>query len=246
MCAEITVKHTRQDLLAALEAIGIPVEAAEGVEGQQAHVLGYNKTDQVLAMVLEDGIYKFKEMNFSLCPHWAKEFPYRGSTYNARLVDESDPSLKIFNKPAWRGPFAHKHCLIPVTEAFEWCTFGENPGYLVKFAVPGQPVYFTYGIYDEWVSKSTGEIQTGFAMLTHIPYKFFKDAGHDRSIIVPKLDAAKEWLEAKKYSPKDWLDYVIQNRATLDWTAERVRPYKTEAWRKKAPTPLEILEMEEF
>jgi putative SOS response-associated peptidase YedK len=127
------------------------------------HVNGFNYP--LLPVVIQDGRsadMKLEFMQWGLVPGWVKgeeqAQKIRGVTLNARADT-------VNQKPSFRGAFRYRPCLVPSTGYFEWMHIGGKkiPHYIF---LPGTPVYSYAGIWDEWVSKQTGEILRSFSILT--------------------------------------------------------------------------------
>lgn len=84
---------------------------------------------------------------WGLVPMWAKEIG-RDRTINAReeTVDE---------KPAFRGPFRHHHCLIPADGYYEWQKLDKRKQPWYIHAADGKPTAFA-GLFDVWLSPAGG------------------------------------------------------------------------------------------
>lgn len=103
-----------------------------------------------------------QRMNWGLIPHWAptkeKASELRAQTLNAKCET-------VFEKPSFRFPIQRRRCLVPVTGFYEWQTVnGKKYPYFI-YAQNHEPFVFA-GIYDNWVDTDTGEIMSGFSILT--------------------------------------------------------------------------------
>jgi putative SOS response-associated peptidase YedK len=211
-----------------------------------SRIRGFIKTDDAPVIAYVENIIKVREMKFSLCPNWSKEFPFKASTYNARLDREREDKSgninfeKIFEAPTWRTPFSKgQTCLVPMSNAVESSYFGTHAGQIVKFSPEDHSVFYAVGIWDSWLNKSTGELIYSYALLTDKPYKEFFNAGHDRSIILLEKNKHEEWLENKNKSATARYDFLKENRVSLNWTVETEREMKS-GWEKRAPSDEEI------
>lgn len=206
---------------------------------------GFLKTD--LAPVIfqnADGNLEIKEMNFSLCPSWSKEFPAKFTTYNARL-ERPHPKLvgkiePIYEVPTWKDAFINgQTCLVPMTSAIESSYFGKSAGKIVGFHRKDNEVFYATGLWNEWINKESGEVHDTFTLITDDPYQFFFDHGHDRSVFVIKPEAYNKWLTGKNMSAEQRFDFLRENRVSLEWDVTTDREMK-EGWSKRAPKPDEI------
>lgn len=246
MCASYRVRAKRR----ALEGLGISIPEVFDGDEFDVVVQGYKKTDRAPVVVLEGGRRVLREMCFSLCPRWSREFPFRASTYNARMSrprtqkgtgepsrdpKTGQPSMEyIFQMPTWKASFRDRHCLVPISYAMESSYFGTHAGNMVRFSRRDGELLLGVGIWDRWIHRGTGECIDSFALLTDDPYEFFYDTGHDRSFLVISDAHWDTWLEGAFVSPEDAYGFVRENRISPDWKAEIERPMK-KGWEKRAP-----------
>lgn len=96
-------------------------------------------------------------MQWWLVPHWSKTPDAKYATFNARSEDAA-------SKPAFRGPFARRRCIIPCSGFYEWQKIDDGSGeskksppkktpYYITRA-DGQPLYFA-GLWDHWSDGDT-------------------------------------------------------------------------------------------
>lgn len=215
-------------------------------------VRGFIKTDLAPVLLAEDNKLVLKEMNYSLCPSWSKEFPYPWTTYNARM---ERPKLKkfptsstkvptetefIYEVPTWRDSFTKgKTCLVPMQGAIESSYFGSHAGKIIQFSQKNNELFFVVGIYDTWVDKKTGEIKQTFALITDNPSQFFFDCGHDRSIFCIDPEYYESWLFDQSKTAKQRFDFLRNGRINLNWDVSTEREMK-KGWEKRAPNQEEL------
>jgi putative SOS response-associated peptidase YedK len=148
----------------------------------------------------------------------------------------------IYEVATWKEPFTNaKTCLVPMTAAIESSYFGTHAGNIVQFSHKDSGIFYSIGLWSEWLDKTTGEVKETFTLITDDPYKFFFDTGHDRSVFVVKDSAMEEWLTNKKFTPKERFDFLRSNRTSIDWKVENEREM-AKGWQKKAPTEAELSE----
>jgi len=251
MCASYKIRTKKQ----VIEGLGISIPPAFDEEDFDLLVQGYKKTDEAPVVVLENGRRALKKMYFSLCPRWSKEFPFKGSTYNARMNrsktdKKTGQPLKhpktgqplteyIFEMPAWKASFRDRHCLAPISYAIESSYFGTHAGNMVRFLRQDEELLLSVGIWDRWIHRDTGESVESFALLTDDPYAFFYNTGHDRSFFVIPESRWDTWLQGQFASPKAAYEFLRENRMDLPWKAEIERPLE-KGWEKRAPHNDEI------
>ncbi len=239
MCAQFILKTKANELS---KKLGITIP--QPIKEWDLRVRGFIKTDLAPVIVEKNGKIEIREMAFSLCPSWSKEFPCKWSTYNARMErpSEKHPGKieHIFEVPTWRESFNEgKTCLIPMNAAIESSYFGSQAGNMIQLKVKKDELFFVVGLWSEWTDKSTGEIRETFTLITDDPYKFFFDCGHDRSVFVINPEKTEEWLTNKKFSSKQRFDFLKKNRTTLSWDVSVDRKMAS-GWEKRSPSQKEI------
>jgi putative SOS response-associated peptidase YedK len=103
-----------------------------------------------------------KLMNWGLVPSWlndnSKAGEFKRNTLNARAETLSE-------KPSFRVPYKSKRCLILSHGFFEWQHL-ENKKIPYYIKLKSDEIFAFAGLYDEWVDRQTGEIYTGFSIIT--------------------------------------------------------------------------------
>lgn len=189
-------------------------------------------------IVWNKGKRRIEVMNFSLIPAWSKVPKPKFPTYNARLSSYDEKSKKdvaIYEKPTWRGPFARRHCLVPMAEFIEPSYRGDLGGNMLRFFRKDEKPLAAAGIWEEWESKETGEIIESFAIITTDPDPFIKKNGHDRSPLFLEEDAYDQWLNPEGApSPAELVKFLEANTAHPKFEVEIERPLKA-GWEKRKP-----------
>jgi putative SOS response-associated peptidase YedK len=103
---------------------------------------------QVPVMVAHGAGLGIRMMQWWLIPHWSKSPDAKYSTFNARAEDAAI-------KPAFRGPFARRRCIVPCSGFYEWNKHedGSKTPYYISRA-DGDPLYFA-GLWDYWEDGET-------------------------------------------------------------------------------------------
>lgn len=101
-------------------------------------------------------------MNWGLIPSWMRDpesaVKFRVNTVNARAET-------IFEKPAFRKSAANSHCLVIADGFFEFREVnGKKYPYYIR--VRGGDPFAMAGLYERWVNPQSGEILTGFSVIT--------------------------------------------------------------------------------
>lgn len=239
MCAQFILKVKATELA---KKLGMTIP--QPLKDWDLRARGFIKTDLAPVIVEKNGKIEVREMAFSLCPSWSKEFPCKWSTYNARMERPSEKNPKkcefIFEVPSWRESFnSGKTCLIPMNAAIESSYFGTQAGKMIQLKTENDELFFAVGLWSEWVDKSTGEVKETFTLITDDPYQFFFDCGHDRSVFVINSAKTEEWLLNKQFTPKQRFDFLRKNRVSLNWDVSVDRSM-AKGWEKRVPTEDEI------
>lgn len=204
---------------------------------------GFVKTDLAPIIIGENGAIALKMAHFSLCPVWAKEFPVKWTTYNARMerVNAANSQTEyIYEVPTFRDSFRNGDtCLVPMNYAVESTYFGRSAGNMVRFSDEKNSVLYTCGLRSQYLDKTTGELRETFTLLTDDPYPFFFEHGHDRSIFCIDEKRYEEWLLNRDMKPKVRFDFLRGHRTTRNWSVAIERPLKP-GWERRAPTEAEI------
>tara|TARA_B110001454_G_scaffold122549_1_gene114427 strand:- start:23002 stop:23778 length:777 start_codon:yes stop_codon:yes gene_type:complete len=220
-------------------------------------IRGYPKTETAPVVVHKNGKTQIRELIFSICPEWASKFPFKPTTYNARMrrykrnrmgelvLDKNGNKIieYIYEVPTWRNSFNKGHtCLVPLTSAIESCYFGTHGGQMVQFCLENKETYYVAGLWEDWMNRTTGEVKETFTLITDDPYEAFFNAGHDRSIFIIRESAYEDWLKNKKMSGVERYKFLLENRVELPWKVETDRFLKSK-WQKDTPTEEELAEI---
>ncbi len=141
---------------------------------QPIHVVRAEKGTRSLALV-----------RWGLIPSWAKNPAELPLFFNARA--ESAP-----DKPAFRGPFRHRRCLVPATGFYEWKkeTGGHKQPYLVT--APKRRILALAGLWDEY-ADANGNLLDSATILTTAANGDLAPI-HDRMPVVIEPEDYDRWL----------------------------------------------------
>lgn len=149
-------------------------------------------------VVMHDGQQpRLTEMRWGLVPAWAKDPKVGFSNVNAR-------SETVDTKPAFRGAFRHRRCLVPADGFFEWQGEGKLPW---RFVRPDRGVFLFAGLWESWTSSApAGMLLTTFSLLTTRPNKIVEPI-HDRMPVILSGSGIGAWLdpETEPHRLKDLL-----------------------------------------
>jgi putative SOS response-associated peptidase YedK len=150
-------------------------------------------TDPVPAVVTRrDGRRRLGVLRWGLVPSWAKDPSGAARMINAR-------SETVLDKPAFRGAFARRRCLLPADGFYEW----ERPRKRAWFvhAAAGRPLAMA-GLWEVWHGP-TGEVVRTCSILTTAANAAMRPL-HDR---MPVFVDPQDW--------GTWLDPANDDVASL-------------------------------
>lgn len=195
MCALYTLKISYRDLL---DSLGLPITPITPMEDFDHRFLPHQEAPVIRKY--QDKL-ALEPMNFSLIPAWSKERRPKFATHNARLET-------LQEKPTWKRPLIHQHCLVPLTEFIEPIYEGIHAGHMVGFSKASNEVLWAAGLWDEWLDKETGVIAPSFTIITHEPSPFVRDMGHDREPLFLNPRSFATWLDATEKNRTNWIDFL--------------------------------------
>lgn len=171
-------------------AITSPLEAiieAFALKGPRPNLQPhYNAApSQYLPVIRSDrGGREMVSMRWGLVPSWSKGPDARYSMINARAET-------VASKPAYRGPFRHRRCLVPANGFFEWKkgTEGKQPYFITLSS--GEPFAFA-GLWDQWTSADGSEMES-FTIIVTAANDVVRPI-HDRMPVILSADAYESWL----------------------------------------------------
>ncbi len=125
---------------------------------------------------------------WGLIPSWAKDPSIGNRMINAR-------GETLAEKPAYRGAYKYKRCLIPADGFYEWQV---QPGTKTKLPYfihikDGQPFAFA-GLWEEWRAADGSPVRT-CTIITTAPNSLMAPI-HDRMPVILRPEDYAEWLDA--------------------------------------------------
>jgi len=145
---------------------------------------------------------KITLLKWGLIPSWIKNADeanvIRYKTFNAR-------SETIDTKPAFRQSFKSKRCIIPVKGFFEWQHKSKEkiPWYIYH---ENNEILSLAGLFDEWISSSTGDIVSTFTILTTDANSMMAEIHNSARRMPAVLDMSSE---------RKWIDPLINQTELL-------------------------------
>jgi putative SOS response-associated peptidase YedK len=151
----------------------------------------------------------------------------------------------IFEKVSYKQSIMPRRCLIPVSGFFEWRDINKVK-YPYYITIKSQDIACIGGIYDNWVNRQTGEIQTTFSMVTT-----------DANPLMAKIHNLKKRqpLLLNEVDAKTWIDSslkeqdIIQLMKPLDeeqmqaYTIKKISPKNVDVYSEDIKKKFEYPEL---
>ncbi len=237
MCSQFGIK-TDAKTLSQKYSIKIPKELQD--QSWDQVVQGFLKTQATPVVILDNDWPTLKIMQWSLCPTWAKTFPFDASTYNARL-SRTNAKTKVLEH-IWEVPsFKHainnqQTCLVPMNHIVESSYFGQHQGHVVKLYLKNAELFFAAGIHERHELK--GQVHDTFAILTDGPDDSMLFWGHDRKIMLLSPESLMPW-QKQATSAKESVAWLRAHQKKVSFEGERLRPLK-EGWQRRSLSEEEV------
>jgi putative SOS response-associated peptidase YedK len=100
----------------------------------------------------------FRVLRWGLVPFWANDERTGYKMINARAET-------LEEKPAFKGAFRNRRCLVPLDGFYEWEKREKNISLPFRFVLKDQPIFAAAGIWESWKNEKGIELQT-FAIIT--------------------------------------------------------------------------------
>ncbi len=188
MCGRFTLTVDPADLQAAFEGYAFPEHFAPR----------YNiAPSQPLLVIPNDGQNRADFFLWGLIPSWATD-PAIGS----RLINARSETLP--QKPAFRGPFKYKRCLIPADGFYEWKTARGAKVKTPYFIYLKNRLPFAFaGLWDEWHAPD-GSLVKSCAIVTTQPNELIASL-HNRMPVIVRPGDYTQWLDPAPQPPENLL-----------------------------------------
>jgi putative SOS response-associated peptidase YedK len=96
---------------------------------------------------------------WGLVPSWSKGPDARFSMINARAET-------VAEKPAYRGAFRHRPCLVPADGFYEWQARGKGVKQPYYFSLPSGKTFAFAGLWEHWLGAGGDEIESFTIIVT--------------------------------------------------------------------------------
>lgn len=125
-------------------------------------------------------------MRWGLIPSWAKEAKIGYRMINARAET-------VAGKPAFRGAFRHRRCLVPADGFYEWRKLGATKQPYRITRADGAPFAFA-GLWERWRAPD-GAVIDSFTIITTVANETLRPIHERMPVILDPADFGA-WLEA--------------------------------------------------
>jgi putative SOS response-associated peptidase YedK len=149
-------------------------------------------TDALPVVRLKDGRRQLSLIKWGLVPNFAKDAKEGAKLINARAETVAD-------KPAFKGAFRHRRCLVPADGFYEWQKLSpkEKQPYFITLK-DKEPFAFA-GLYENWIPREGPRLET-FTIITCAPNALLSPI-HDRMPVILTREAWGAWLGEELLSP---------------------------------------------
>src|SRR5690606_7874863 len=144
-------------------------------------------SQDVLVIGLRLGARAAALHRWGLIPSWAKDPSIGYKMINARAET-------VHERPAYRGPFRSRRCLIPADGLYEWKREGKRKQ-PYRFLMKDEKPFAFAGLWDEWRGPD-GQTIRSCTIITTEPNELLATV-HDRMPVILPPDAYDEWLDPR-------------------------------------------------
>jgi putative SOS response-associated peptidase YedK len=148
-------------------------------------------TQDVPALVRENGVLKLEAMRWGLIPFWARDAAIGERMINARAET-------VAEKPSFKGLLKRRRCLIPADGFYEWIREGKSKvPYFIHLR--DQAVFGMAGVWDEWKDPA-GTVVRSCTIITTQANAFMRPMHHRMPVILARGDWGR-WLDGSESNP---------------------------------------------
>lgn len=214
MCGRFTLTLSDEDLERLFEA-----EASADLPTVPR--LNICPTQDIAAVVVDDGARVLKPLRWGFIPHWYKKPNDGPLLINARAEG-------VAEKPAFRAACRSRRCLIPASGFYEWTKAadgGKDPWYI--YPAEQGAVLALAGIWQDWTPPEGGDPVSTVAIVTTGANSTLKPVHHRMPVIISPLDwplwlgeAGKGAAPLMRPAPEDMLAMHRVSRAVNSMKAD--------------------------
>jgi len=253
MCAGAQLNASAHEIVQAAAAAGLDIQLPLDLHDTQWQQLiwGFGRWDSKTrtksfettpAIIATESGPELQELEFSLTPSWAREYPMRASTYNARCNRPKLPKGKaktaikpgespdfeyVYQYPTYRNAWScGRFCLVPLSAGIESSYAGAFDQQRFSFCLPDGGLMLLLGLWDEWTDRDSGEIHRGFTLLTSYPQTAMREYGHHREVVAVDHTLWPELLNGARKTASDY-QLITHNRLNPNYAASHYATLKT-------------------
>jgi putative SOS response-associated peptidase YedK len=153
-------------------------------------------TKPVHAVLVRDDRRRLEVLHWGLVPWWADDPAVGSRLINARAET-------IGERPAFRGAYERRRCLVPADGWYEWALRPDGPGRRPYFLTdPAGALLAFAGVYEEW-GNGPDRLRTCAIVTTAATGPL--TAVHERMPLVLERAAWQRWLDPALPDPADLL-----------------------------------------
>lgn len=139
-----------------------------------------------------DGRREIVLLRWGLIPHWMKERPSGSPMINARTEG-------LDQKPAFRGAFKYRRCLVPADGFYEWKQVaGRSRRQPFFFQLRDRALFAFAGLWEHF--ERNAETIESFTILTCEANRLVREVHPRMPVILPR-DGYRSWLESGTEPP---------------------------------------------
>ena len=186
MCGRFTLTSNLDDLQGRFDFLSQYTESQSMNSEFFEHGPLYNiaPTQQVLT-VTNDGQRRGEPMRWGLVPFWAKDLKI-----GARMINAVGETIAI--KPAFRGAFKKRRCLVLANGFYEWKKDGKRKLPTYFYPRNGEPMAFA-GLWETWKSPE-GQVVQSCTIITTSANPIIEPL-HNRMPVILSDETQALWLD---------------------------------------------------
>lgn len=157
---------------------------------------------EILAIFQEAGENRLDRFHWGLVPSWANDVSMGNRLINARAET-------IAVKPAFRGAFKNRRCLIPAAGFYEWRNH-KGKKHPLFITLPDRKPFAFAGLWETWQNKREGDARyKSCAIITTRAARSFSSI-HHRMPVILKPGVYEKWLDPQNQDTAELLG-LLQN-----------------------------------
>ena len=159
-------------------------------------------SQEVPAIVRNEGRNELKPMRWGLVPSWAQDSSVGQHMINAR-------SEALLEKPSFKQLIATRRCLVPADGFYEWRREGNRKVPMWIYLKDDRKPFAFPGLWDCWLDRDTGNALYSFTIITTRANTLVRRI-HDRMPVIYDAAMGRQWLEGPFGGRSMALDLVLQ------------------------------------